>query len=122
MISVGQLADWIIANRKGDAFKQFSWEEIVITINESIEQNALICAVDNDSIFGVCCGELDTERRVYHAANIITVTPRAMVAMIHRFKELFPKYEVRVKRKGKDRIIKSTEHTLERLTRQQLRK
>lgn len=121
-VSVGDLADWILEHRKGDAFPGYDWHDLVDDIERCIDENSLVVAAEGDKIYGVCCGELDTERRVYHAANIITITPRAMIVMIQRFHELFPKYEVRVKRKGKDRILNNTEKTLNRLVRQQLRK
>lgn len=120
-VTVGDLADWIVVHRKGNAFKDWTWDNLVDDITRSIEERTLVYAVDinTSEIVGVCCGEVDHEKKIYHAANILTTIPWAVAVMAEKFKSIFPDYEVRVKRKGKDRILK-TQKTLERLIRKQI--
>lgn len=120
-VSVGDLADWIMKHRKGDAFKGWTWDNAVDDILRSMDDKTLVYAVDANTgnIVGVCCGEVDYENKIYHAANILTTIPWAVAVMAQKFKSLYPNYKVRVRRKGKDRILK-TQQTLERLIRKQI--
>lgn len=120
-VTVGQLADWIMEHRKGEAFKDFTWEQVAETVEESSAVGGLVFAVDvsNGQIVGACCGEVDDKNKIYHAANIVTIKPWAVAVMILKYKELFPEYSMRVCRKGKDRILKSV-GILDRIVRKQI--
>ena len=105
MISVQDIFEFILKNRKGKVFRDFSYIEIAQTIQDALVRRCIIVDTDENSskIFGVGLGyPIPEEGKLMHISHILTVRPKGgMTRIMKRFTELFPGWNIRAERKGK---------------------
>lgn len=107
-VSVGQLAEWIIANRKGSAFKNDTFENICAGIQEDIKNNNLLFVLDDDSeIIGVVSFTSDRTNRILFVRNILITRHSALVIFAAHFKQHFDGYIITANR-GNQEIMYNT--------------
>jgi len=77
-----ELVDWIIANRRGMAFKDYPYAKIDTLVVESAAQDLLCISTENGQINGVVCGT-----RVAHGIWIhdILTTKRGVMKKFLQF-------------------------------------
>lgn len=92
-ISVGDLADWIVEHRKGNAFKDDTWENIVAGLQDDIEHgNMLFVCNDHNNIIGVITFISDRENKVVFVRNILITKYTALAIFAQHFRENFKGY------------------------------
>ena len=105
MISVQDIFEFILKNRRNKVFRNFIEEEILQTIKETLYRRTIIVDTDEgqDKIFGVGMGyPVPCEDKLMHISHILTVRPKGgMARIMKRFTELFPGWNIRAERKGK---------------------
>lgn len=94
-ISVGDLAEWIIDNRSGSAFKDNTFVELCAGIQEDIEKHNLLFVLDDQgTIIGVMSFLPDRENKILFVRNILVTKHSAMKIFAQDFLERFPAFHV----------------------------
>ena len=110
MITVGELAAWIMLHRKGEAFKDYSISKIVFQLDEAITNNCLMCTHNGKEITGVAVGEIDVVKKDMFVYDILTIENKAIVKMLSQFMKQYPGYTLSgVAKNGKERHFESAQ-------------
>lgn len=89
-IAVAELVEWIMTNRKGNAFKDDSYEELVAGVQEDIANHNLLFVLDDkDKLIGVVTFIADRENCVLFVRNILVTRYSALAILAQHFKEHF---------------------------------
>jgi RNA recognition motif-containing protein len=104
MITVIQVADWIVKHRgKGKAFVGYSYNKIIKELTHCANLDSMVTITDdNGNIIGVVCGSPDTFKEVFHVYDVLCIEKGAFSRMIKYFIEKFPNYTLEgTRRNGK---------------------
>ena len=94
--TLGELVQFVLANRKGKAFIGFTEEQIASEILQAAEENTMHYVIDNDkNVCGIVIASKVEEMRMMFIKNILTTKPFALKHFVKRFKERFPDYRLR---------------------------
>ncbi len=105
MTTIGQVAEWIIANRKQAAFNGYSFEKIVSQLGQCIDDNSMLCVTDESGIVGVICCRNISEKTMF-VEDILTTKPGIVKQMLEFFVTHYPGYRLTGKtRTGRHRIF-----------------
>jgi hypothetical protein len=78
LTEVDRLTEWILENRRGDAFKGFSEELIRETLEKANAEDCLFYTCDTDGkIKGVLVA-----RHIIHISHVLTVKPKAIHQLV----------------------------------------
>lgn len=110
------IVKFIIENRRGHAYKNYSVESInaewinsirglsgAVSINESLK-----------CINGVVTGEADEKSKTFFVRNILTTEPGIISNLLSTFKMLYPTFTLTAKRHGR-RVVYTRFNRLEKL-------
>jgi len=90
--TLGDIANWIIANRKGKAFP-YSYDTIIHQLVEAERTDAILCVIDGDTILGVVCGRW-LPGRIYYVDDILTIKSKVVKHMMNYFLEHYPDFTI----------------------------
>ena len=107
MITIGQLADWIITNRRDKAFKDYSKEKIIDELNTCANSLSMLYVTnESDEITGVVCCKNDSIARVLYVYDILATKPGVIKHMLQYFLNNFPQYKLEgINRNGRKRTF-----------------
>ena len=96
MITFNQCIDYVVKNRKGNAFRGFTPEQIYATIQASAQSGAFAYVVDEatEELLGVVIGKPYLEERILHISQILTTHPRAIRELVAEFRARFPGWQL----------------------------
>lgn len=98
-MTLGDAVKFIMDNRSGDAFKDFTEEQIAETLERTMAEGWLPWAEEEGKLVGIACcfmvsGKLDVD-------NIIATKPWVVKRFARQANELFPGIEFTANRHGK---------------------
>ena len=92
---LGFIAEWIIKHRKGNAFKDYTFNKILAQLRYCSDHYSMLCVVDSfDNILGVVCCTINKEDKVCFVDDILTIHKDALRSMLQFFHENFPGYKL----------------------------
>src|SRR5215475_8790165 len=94
MISIGQLAEWILKNRKGKAFRGYSFEKITNELMECADASSMLCVTDNNDIVGVICCKRDIHKRILYVYDILTIRKGIVKRMLEFAAREYPGFTI----------------------------
>jgi len=93
--TIGMLAEWIMANRKGDAFKDDTLSSLVCGLEEDASYGNMLYVLDDDVHFiGVVTFIPDRANRLLFVKNILVTKTAALVIFAQHFKRMFDGYTI----------------------------
>lgn len=101
------IINWIIANRRGAAFKGYSRNKIYSEILESVENNVFRYTFDDKGYTGVVCGTKDDNKKHIYIYDILTTTKGALRTLLKSASRDYPDYELFGKVRARARHFKS---------------
>lgn len=109
MITLGQLVKFILANRKGKAFKDYSEQTIAFQLIEASRNNALLYDVNEvGNPCGIIVCERDDTNKILHVHDIlITDSRRTLGKFIRYFKQHLPDYTLSEQKKDQRVLVKT---------------
>ena len=115
-VTLGQLVEFVLKNRKGRAFYDCSEQHIAFDIWEAAKEGTMLYAVDNDKeICGIVVASKVEEMQMMFIKNILTTQPWAIKRFVEIFQQRYPDYRLRAQRwHGKDKP-KMVDYKTERL-------
>ncbi len=110
------LVNWIIENRKGDAFKSYLWTKIAMEIAHSFRVGVfLISHDDKDEVNGVVCGTKDEKKKEVYIWDILTTDKSVLRTFVDVCKQRYPDFTIKGRAHGRVRLFANPQQLLERL-------
>jgi len=94
------LVDFILENRRGKVFKNWSDAAIYSYICECLETNTLAYATHEGKVVGVVCGTKTLQKNIY-IMEILTTRAGVLKQFVAFFKRIYPDYTLTAHRRGK---------------------
>ncbi len=113
--TMAELVVWIMRARRGKAFQNFTYQDILWTCQRSIQENGFGFIVGENGICGVAIGR-PKEGRMFHVEHILTTHPLALKALVQQFRARFPGWTITGNRR-KGRVRYRTERLCKLLER-----
>lgn len=102
-VSVQELVEWIITNRKGSAFKGDTEFELMAGVQEDIANHNLLFVLDsNDKLIGVTTFIIDHENGVLFVKNILITQYSALAIFAQHFKDHFQGFGICANRNNEE--------------------
>ena len=101
MITIGQMADWILENRKNKVFKNYTKEEIAIAIVDGIESNTLLYEAEGDKILGMLLSVKMEDKKIIFVTENLATNLTILGRFLRRMLEMYPGYNIEGIRHGK---------------------
>lgn len=116
-MSMEQIIEWIMKNRTGAAFKDYSKEKIEMELYEAMFFCVFRAAFDEQgNMIGVVCGSRDINKKQIFIHDILVTKPDVVKLFIKSCNDSYPDYELHgIKENGKQRVFKTPMQLLERL-------
>lgn len=96
------LAEFVIKYRKGKAFFNQTFDEVLYEIYQAVSLNTCAYCVGADNkILGVVTGSVIPEDKVYYVMNIVTIRSGILNKLLDKFQSLYPNYNLEARRNGK---------------------
>lgn len=94
-LSLNRIVDWIVKNRSGTAFKDYSKQKIEEEIYESIFFCIFRIALDEQgNIVGVVCGNKDINKKTIHIMDILTTKKGIVDLFLQDCNKHYPDYMI----------------------------
>lgn len=113
MHTIEDLTNYILVNRKGKAFLNWTRQQIVEIINQCLEDNSLGYAVDSDNkIVGVICAIKHGQEKVLYITAVLCTAPKLLSKFVELYNILYPGWKLEALRRDKkvtyntDRLLK----------------
>ena len=112
-----RLAEWILKNRSGMAFKDYDMATVCKEILECLENDTMLMVEDEkQNIVGVFFGRKNVITKEFFVYDILTTEPWVLKEMIKYFINKFPGYSIHgTKKHGIQRHFVSAQQLLERI-------
>ena len=101
MITIGQMADWILENRKNKVFKNYTKEEIAIAIVDGIESNTFLYEAEGDKILGMLLSVKMEDKKIIFVTENLATNLTILGRFLRRMIEMYPGYNIEGIRHGK---------------------
>jgi hypothetical protein len=117
MITLGQITEWILKNRRKTAFINYTAETIMDELVRCVNDRTMVLITEPDnSIVGVATGVVNSEISKLYVYNILTTKPKAVKQMVVWFKTNYPNLTLTGKARGvRPRKFNNTNKLLARL-------
>jgi hypothetical protein len=107
---LGEIAQWILKNRKGNAFRGYSLNNIMGQLRYCVDHFSMLCVTnEHNDIVGVVCAKINREDKTCFIDDILTTDQEAIKVMLHVFHENFPGYRLEGFRKNKQKRFNKLE-------------
>lgn len=99
MRTVQEVVDWVLKNRKGNAFKDYSPIKVLLQVHEGMQRDEILCISEGKDIVGVICWE-KMPSNVIFVHDILTTKKGAFKRMIDFLNIHFKGWSVKGVRDG----------------------
>lgn len=114
-IVVGHVVAWVVKNRRGAAFKDYTRNKIYAEVMESIESEVFRYTFDDKGLTGVVCGVKDDDKKHIYIYDILTTSKGALKALLKTANQSFPNYEIFGKVRSRKRHFKSLDNLIKKV-------
>ena len=116
MMTIGEVAEWILRNRRGKAFEGYSLSSIIRQLSYCADNNTMLCVTEGNQIVGVVCCEKHVDKKIMFIQDILTTKSGIVKRMAEFFRDNYPQYEFTgINRHGRKRKFTSINKVVERL-------
>jgi len=100
MITVKQIIDYVMQNKRGNAFRNFTEQEVLRSVLTALSNNALIVCSDGSTITGIALA-YKVDDTVIHVSQILTTSEDAFRAILQRLYGIYHSYTFEAERNGR---------------------
>lgn len=91
--TIREIVDWIVQNRKGKAFENYSEHQIATELLNCSERNTMLLSIDKcGNIVGVVTAQAMTDKKIMFVWNILTIRKGICKEMLLEFFKIWPNY------------------------------
>ena len=95
-----EIVDWIYLNKRGKAFKDYTWTQIADSLLFSVRHGAVFGVVNAHlQLVGICT--VSCKDQSLHVTSLLTTAPGAIRALLKRAASQFPSKQLTGLRNGK---------------------
>ncbi len=95
LVTLGELVAFVLANRRGNAFKDYTEREIANSIYWSAEAKTLRYACNSDGkLVGIVTSFDDVEHSTLHIHDLLTTEPWVFKTFVRAFRSSYPLYKL----------------------------
>lgn len=113
--TVEDLADWIITNRRGRAFANYTKDTIMEEISEAIYYGVFVYHCEDNKIQGVACGKRYDDDKIIWIHDVLTTRPDIIKLFMERFLLVYPEWTIKGQRNGMTRTFSNPSALTSRL-------
>lgn len=100
-LTVRDLVCFVLQNRRGKAFEDWTADELALAFLEGLGKKlAIYCVAPDGQLVGVALANSAPEYKVIHVVGVLTTNKFALPALISKFKELYPDWDLQGYRRG----------------------
>lgn len=110
-----KLVDWVLANRRGMAFKDYAPNKIANEIRHAIKQDVFVLSLEDGSINGIACGEKNEVEHYIFIHDVLTLRPGLVKKFILYCDTLHPSFPIYGKAHDRLRLIHNPKQFAKRL-------
>ena len=100
MITLGEIAEWILKNRRKTAFINYTIETILDELVRCSNDRTMLCVFEDDTIVGVVTAKVNSECNTMYVYNILTTKTGVIRKMLEWFRENYPNHMLEARRRG----------------------
>lgn len=101
--TIGELAEWIVANRKGSAFVGDTLQNIIAGLQEDVPRGNVLFVLDEDCKFiGVATFIVDRTNFIFFVKNLLVTRYAALPIFAQHFLEHFNGYAIAANRNNEE--------------------
>jgi hypothetical protein len=116
MITLGEIAEWILVHRKNKVFKNYTLGEIVSRLAECVKDSTMVCMTEVDgSIVGVACAKKDTDKHTMFVYDVLSIKKGAAKNMLQWLKANYPGYTLCGNRGGTLTVYNNLDKLINRM-------
>lgn len=106
MIKGSAILEFILKNRRGKAFKDFTVGDIMSTVSEAASLNGLAMVIDNNNdLSAIAIGfpyiKDSTQEKFLHVHTVLTTKIGDLKTLLLEFQNRFPNFTITARRRGK---------------------
>lgn len=117
-MKVSDLVKWIIKNRRGRAFQDWTANQLILSIDKAIAAETLCYTTDKHGRFtGIAIADKNEEQKTMEVVAILTTEPSALGKMAAFYKLHAAGYSIITHDKHGNKKFHNTEQFIERLIR-----
>lgn len=91
---IKKITDWVLANRRGESFKNFPPNLIANQIKEAIKQDVIVLDLEGEVIMGLALGERNDKEQYVFIHNVLTLKPGVVKRFIEFCTMKYPHYSI----------------------------
>jgi hypothetical protein len=116
-ITILQLTKWVYDNRRGTAFKDYTFDKIYMEICECVRNKTMCYVLENEKVTGICCGKILAGKRIFYVDDILSTNSEGLKKMLKYFLDMYPGYTLQGMNKlGKTIQFNNPTRLLERIS------
>lgn len=101
-VTLGEMVKFVLDNRKGNAFVDYSEELIANAINEAAKNNTMLyCLTEDGKICGLILARADDENKIMHVDDCLTKEKWCLKSFVNEFRKRWPNYKLTAARRKK---------------------
>ena len=116
--TIGQTVEYILANRRGNAFKDLTYTQIAAEIIDAVARKEMLFATNEcGALIGIVVAITHPMERVVMVCDILCTERWVMQLFVAQFRELYPGWRIEAQRRGRHRRYDTerlTKHILNR--------
>lgn len=93
-LTLDYMVKWILLNRRGRAFRNYSEGEVYREIIESIAGKVFTYSIHEGELVGVVCGYKVVDKDEVHIWDVLTIRDGIMKELMARFLLVYPKCHI----------------------------
>jgi hypothetical protein len=116
MITLGEIAEWILVHRSNKVFKNYTRDEIVSRLVECVKNATMYCVTEVDgSIVGVACARKDDNERTMFVYDVLATKKGVAKNMLLWLRTNYPGYTLCGDRYGKFTVYSNLDRLINRI-------
>lgn len=109
MVTLGELVDYVLKNRKGNAFRNYDEHTIASGIKRAADSRTLLYSCrDDGSLCGIIVCVEDESAKTMNVQDLLTTERWVLPKFVLYFREHFPGYKLAALRRDKPVIYNKT--------------
>src|SRR6266516_3688079 len=113
---VKDLVNFVLKNRKGKAFQEWTADEIALAFSKAFMKNEAAWSINKQGeIDGVIIAHAFPEAKILYIENILTTSRGVIKSFLQLYYKLYPGFSIEARRRGKYTSYKNTEKLLKRM-------
>lgn len=115
-VTLGQLVEYVLKYRKGNAFKDHLEHQIASGIKLASDSGTMLyCCRDDGTVCGIITCFEDAKNKVMYVNDALTTQKWVLSRFVTYFKHTYPDYILAARRKGNQVVYEKTDKLCNRL-------